>query len=418
MDEEGSTIVWVGFLSVLAMLVIASAVRKGISLVVTTNLKDAGQGSTSSRLSDAYAKCPETPLVLSGLRLLLLIASSVFVSLQVSLIHILLPATLLLSLFTVFATVIIADSIGSSLGRRWPDRFCLVGLKVCVPIARLTRPLLSLIPLQPWQASALVFRQQPTWDSITQQRNGFGDTDDNKNVQMVESVLELKQTQVKELLVPRVDIIASDMTASPAQVIHLALAYGYSRIPIFEDSIDKIMGIVYSRDLLRFLQEGSGADIKLLDLARTPMFVPETKSVYDLLQDFQDRHIHIAVVVDEYGGTAGLVTIEDLLEEIVGEIEDEFDLGEPKFQRIGKNEIIVDAKLGLDDLNDLLGHQVEGQGFDTLGGLIYDRLGKVPAPGDAIMEDDLNIEVLSTASKRIRRVKITTVEAAGDPTDQ
>tara|TARA_B100001750_G_C15479272_1_gene584399 strand:- start:965 stop:1666 length:702 start_codon:yes stop_codon:yes gene_type:complete len=227
---------------------------------------------------------------------------------------------------------------------------------------------------------------------------------------MVESVLELKQTQVKELLIPRVDIIASDVNASPDQVIHLALSYGYSRIPIFEETMDKIVGIVYTRDLLRFLQEGSDSWVSLQQLARTPMFVPETKSVYDLLQDFQDRHIHIAVVVDEYGGTAGLVTIEDLLEEIVGEIEDEFDLGEPKFQRVAENEVIVDAKLGLDDLNDLLGSEVEGQGFDTLGGLIYDRLGKVPAPGDSIVEHRLNIEVLSTASKRIRRVRITQIE--------
>ena len=417
MDEEGSTIVWVALVSVLATLMIASAVRKGISSIVIAGIRDAAKGTVGWKLSDAYARYPETPLVISGLRLLLLVTTSILASLQVSSIDLPLPLALLLSLIFIVIGVAIADAIGSVLGWRWPEVSCLVGLKLCVPIARLTRPVLKLIPVHPWQASPLVFRQQPTWNSITlQQRNSFGDTDGNKDAQMIESVLELKQTQVKELLVPRVDIIASDMTASPDQVIHLALSYGYSRIPIFEGSIDKIVGIVYSRDLLRFLQEGSGVGIALQDLARTPMFVPETKSVYDLLQDFQDRHIHIAVVVDEYGGTAGLVTIEDLLEEIVGEIEDEFDLGEPKFQRVGETEIIVDAKLGLDDLNDLLGLQVEGQGFDTLGGLIYDRLGKVPAPGDAIMENRLNIEVLSTASKRIRRVKITTVET-GDSAD-
>jgi len=314
---------------------------------------------------------------------------------------------MLLSILLIITSVAAADFVGSLLGRKWPEFFCLLGVKATMPIVKLCSPLLRLLPVHPWQASPLVFLQQPTWDSITiQQRNGVGGPE-NKDAQMVESVLELKQTQVKELLVPRVDIIASDVNASPDEVIHLALSYGFSRIPVFDETIDKIVGIVYTRDLLRFLQEGSGGGISLQHLARTPMFVPETKSVYDLLQDFQDRHIHIAVVVDEYGGTAGLVTIEDLLEEIVGEIEDEFDLGEPKFQQVAENEIIVDAKLGLDDLNDLIGVHVEGQGFDTLGGLIYNRLGKVPAPGDTIVENDLNIEVLSTASKRIRRVKIT-----------
>lgn len=407
MDEEGSRIVWVVLISVLVALGLISAVRKSISSIVNSGLRAAEQGSVAWKLTDAYTKFPESPVVISGFRLFLLMLISILMSLWVSVIGSKLPMAMLLSILLIITSVAAADFVGSLLGRKWPEFFCLLGLKATMPIVKLCSPLLRLLPVHPWQASPLVFLQQPTWDSITiQQRNGVGGPE-NKDAQMVESVLELKQTQVKELLVPRVDIIASDVNASPDEVIHLALSYGFSRIPVFDETIDKIVGIVYTRDLLRFLQEGSGGGISLQHLARTPMFVPETKSVYDLLQDFQDRHIHIAVVVDEYGGTAGLVTIEDLLEEIVGEIEDEFDLGEPKFQQVAENEIIVDAKLGLDDLNDLIGVHVEGQGFDTLGGLIYNRLGKVPAPGDTIVENDLNIEVLSTASKRIRRVKIT-----------
>lgn len=390
-----------------------SAVRTGIASSVRLGLRDAEPGSVARLLTEAYDSNPRLPSLISGLRLLLLMAAAISVGLLMHLTG--LDALLVLgssALVTVLG-VAMADLIGYGIGSKWPSAFCVIGLKMALPIAKSCKQLLALLPARPWQASPLVFAEQPTWESVSpQQRNGIAESDGNKDAQMVESVLELKQTQVKELLVPRVDIIASDVNASPDQVIHLALAYGYSRIPIFEETIDKIVGIVYTRDLLRFLQEGSDSWIPLQQLARDPMFVPETKSVYDLLQDFQDRHIHIAVVVDEYGGTAGLVTIEDLLEEIVGEIEDEFDLGEPKFQRIAENEIIVDAKLGLDDLNDLLGTEVEGQGFDTLGGLIYDRLGKVPAPGDAIMEANLHIEVLSTASKRIRRVKISQTQAS------
>jgi len=415
-DEEGSRVVWVSLIGIFVALGLISAVRTGIASSVRSGLRDAEPGSVARRLADAYDSNPRIPVLISGLRLLLVVTAAISIGLLLYLLGLDIWLVLVASVSITVLSVALADLSGYIFGSKWPGAFCVLGLKMLLPVARSCRKLLALLPARPWQASPLVFIQQPTWESISpQQKNGIADSEGNKDAQMVESVLELKQTQVKELLVPRVDIIASDVNASADEVIHLALAYGYSRIPIFEETIDKIVGIVYTRDLLRFLQEGSDSWIPLQELARDPMFVPETKSVYDLLQDFQDRHIHIAVVVDEYGGTAGLVTIEDLLEEIVGEIEDEFDLGEPKFQRIAENEIIVDAKLGLDDLNDLLGTEVEGQGFDTLGGLIYDRLGKVPAPGDAIVETNLRIEVLSTASKRIRRVKITQTVASSDP---
>ena len=142
-------------------------------------------------------------------------------------------------------------------------------------------------------------------------------------------------------------------------------------------------------------------------ILRPPLFIPESKSLEDLLSEFQNRRVHMAIVVDEYGGVSGLVTIEDLLEEIVGEILDEFDEGEPEIISLSDTEYMMDARTSIDDLNELLGLVVEGDGFDTLGGFVYQRLGKIPNPGDSMNYDGLKIEVISTTGRRLKRLKVT-----------
>ena len=156
---------------------------------------------------------------------------------------------------------------------------------------------------------------------------------------------------------------------------------GHSRIPVYRDSIDNMVGILNAKDLLRYLRDGR-TDVPLARILRPAYFIPESKKVDELLQELQQRRVHMAVVVDEYGGTAGIITIEDLLEEIVGEIQDEYDAEEPTIEAISEHEYLFDARVPLDEASKLLGVELPEEGGDTLGGFIYSQLGQVPAVGD------------------------------------
>ncbi len=225
---------------------------------------------------------------------------------------------------------------------------------------------------------------------------------------MIRGIINLEETSVHETMVPRIDIAAVDTEATLDDATRIIMDKGYSRVPLYEETIDNVVGILYAKDIMKYLAS-SGSDrsaVKLRDLARPPFFVPESKKVDELLADMRLNKVHIAIVVDEYGGTAGLVTIEDLLEEIVGEIEDEYDREEPTVQKIDEGDVIVDARVGIDDLNDLLGVQIESEDFDTVGGFVYHHLGKIPIVGDEVQADGLNLRVLSVLGRRIKKVRV------------
>ena len=230
---------------------------------------------------------------------------------------------------------------------------------------------------------------------------------DERERRMIRAILRLEDITAREVMVPRVDIVAAEASTPLAEVPDLMSEGGHSRFPIYEDTIDKIVSIVHARDLLRHMSLGpASATLTLRDIARPAVFIPESKPLDELLREFQERRVTIAVVVDEYGGTEGLITMEDLLEEIVGEIEDEFETEEPGVVRVSENEVIVDARVNLEELNELLHSSLEGDGFDTLGGLLYDQFGKIPEVGDELTLDGLRMRVLSTAGRRIRNVRI------------
>ena len=230
---------------------------------------------------------------------------------------------------------------------------------------------------------------------------------DEQEQRMIRGVLRLEDVTAREVMVPRVDIVAVQASAPLSGATDLMSDGGHSRIPIFEETIDKVVGIVHARDLLRYLSSGTAsATLTLKEIARPAVFIPEAKPLDELLSEFQERRVTIAVVVDEYGGTEGLITMEDLLEEIVGEIEDEFEREELDISRISDHEVIVDARVSLDEVNELFQANLEGDGFDTLGGLLYTRFGKIPASGDELMLEDLRMQVLSTVGRRIRKVRI------------
>lgn len=222
--------------------------------------------------------------------------------------------------------------------------------------------------------------------------------------EMIRGILDLENTTARMIMAPRMDIIAAEADEKPQAVIDLIGRHGYSRIPIYEETIDNVVGIIYAKDLLRTI--GNGGPKSLRELARKPYFVPESKKVDELLKEFREQRTHVAVVVDEYGGTAGLVTLEDLLEEIVGEIEDEYDQrAEQPIVRLSETEAVFDARVSIADLNDLFETEIAHEGYDTVGGLVYAYLGKIPNAGDQVQVNGLTIFVESTLGRRVKRVR-------------
>jgi CBS domain containing-hemolysin-like protein len=223
--------------------------------------------------------------------------------------------------------------------------------------------------------------------------------------EMIYSIFELGDTLAREVMVPRIDVIALDVTTPMLEALDTIMEAGHSRIPVYRETIDYIEGVLYAKDLLPYLRQGR-TDVPLQSILREAYFVPETKKASDLLPDLQQRRVHMAIVVDEYGGMAGLVTIEDLLEEIVGEIQDEYDTEEPFVEFISSHEYIFDARVDLDDLNRLMGVGLPTDDSDTLGGFIYTELGKVPVVGNQLTYQEMRFTVESVAGRRIRKVRV------------
>ena len=208
-----------------------------------------------------------------------------------------------------------------------------------------------------------------------------------------------------------------EATATFDQAIDTVIDEGHSRVPVYETSVDEVIGILYAKDLLPFLKSTVDEPPDLRTLLRTPVFVPESMSIDDLLHEFQRRKVHIAIVLDEYGGTAGLVTIEDLLEEIVGEIQDEYDVEEPLVEQLGEDRARVDGRASVDDLLDLwdLKFQLEDDDeYDTVGGLVYHRIGGVPSPGDEVHVDGLRLTVETTDGRRVGKVLVVREQSVDD----
>jgi CBS domain containing-hemolysin-like protein len=230
---------------------------------------------------------------------------------------------------------------------------------------------------------------------------------EDEEKEMIYSIFQFGDTLARELMVPRIDVVALEMHTLLTEALDTIVKAGHSRIPVYEDSIDHIRGLLYAKDLLQRWRDGQ-TDGQIKDLLRPAHFVPESKKAVDLLADLQQRKIHLAIVVDEYGGTAGLVTLEDLLEEIVGEIRDEYDFDEEEaYQQVSDYEYIFDAGIDLDDLNRLLELELATEDSDTLGGYIFSKLGKVPIEGERLEDGRLTFQVLRVDDRRIRKIRLT-----------
>ncbi|HZP26990.1 MAG TPA: hemolysin family protein [Dehalococcoidia bacterium] len=237
---------------------------------------------------------------------------------------------------------------------------------------------------------------------------------------MIRSIMEMEHTTAREIMVPRIDIVAVEVNATFDELIRLIVDKGYSRIPVYEETIDNIVGVAHAKQVLRHIAGNGGKASSIRDIMRAVHFIPETKRVDELLRELRLQKVSIAIVVDEYGGTAGLVTLEDVVEEIVGEIADEFDIEEEPLQRISDDEVIVDGKCGIDELAEFFGIEIEKNDFDTVGGFIFNQLGKMPNIGDEIRFDGLALKVLSVLGRRIKKVRVLrqAVETTGGRAEQ
>jgi len=333
--------------------------------------------------------------------------------------------TVILALFT----IVFAELVPKTLALSNPERFALV---LAVPIDFLARVLGPVIALLTGITRAVVrlFGVQMNREAeitaeelrLIVERGGEQGVLEAEEEQMINAVIELGERRVHEVMVPRVSIAALDVDASFDEAIELVIKDGHSRVPVYEDSIDEIVGILYAKDMLPYLRPDAEEHPTLRKLLRPPFLVPESMTIDDLLHELQRRKVHLAIVLDEYGGTAGMVTIEDLLEEIVGEIQDEYDVEEPMVVKLSDTEARIDGRADVDALNELFDSDTDlvledAEEYDTVGGLVFHRIGKVPAPGDKVQLDGLTLTVESTDGRRVGKVLAVKVSTEGSASE-
>jgi len=238
------------------------------------------------------------------------------------------------------------------------------------------------------------------------------DVIEEEEKKLIHSIFEFGDTVVREVMVPRTDMVMLEENASMEEALETILKTGFSRIPVYRKDFDHIVGVLYAKDLLPYLKRGQ-SDARVGDLVREAYFVPESKRVLELLTELRTMTIHMAIVLDEYGGTSGLVTIEDLLEEIVGEIFDEYDSATQMFESLGDGRYAIDARISIDDLNELLGTTLPAHEWDTLGGLMYNLMGKIPKQGEAVTFEGMRLTAQKVIGRRIHKVLLEMLEPQG-----
>jgi len=367
-------------------------------------------------LASAYAAVS----LADGLRDLMVQAG---VGIDVASVVSLLIVTTILALFT----IVFGELVPKTLALGHPERWALVLGRPIDFLARILGPIVAVLTgITRWVAG-LFGVQLNSEAAITAEelrliveRGGEQGVLEAEEEQMINAVIELGERRVHEVMVPRVSIAALPVGATLEEAIDVIVADGHSRIPAYEESIDEIVGILYAKDLLPYLKPDAGERPGLRKLLRPPVLVPESMTIDDLLHELQRRKVHIAIVLDEYGGTAGLVTIEDLLEEIVGEIQDEYDVEEPLVVRLSDTQARIDGRADVDALTEVFDIDLEledEEEYDTVGGLVYHRIGGVPAPGDRVELPGLTLTVETTDGRRVGKVLVTMTPNQPTPED-
>ncbi len=313
-------------------------------------------------------------------------------------------------------TIVFGELVPKTLALAHAERYALTLSRPVQLLGRLLGPVVWLLTTLTRAVTRMLgVRDVSSDDAITSEellilveRGSEQGTIEAEEEQMIGGVLELGEQRAHEVMVARVDMVTLEADASLDEIVQVIVSGGHSRIPVYEDNVDNIIGMLYAKDLLPYLV-GEDRPPTIRDLLRTPLFVPESMLVDDLLRSLQRRRVHIAVVLDEHGGTAGLVTIEDLLEEIVGEIQDEYDVEDPMIVPLGDHEARIDGRADVDDMLEHFDTELDGddkEEFDTVGGLVYHYVGGVPSVGDTVDVDGLHITVEATDGRRVRTVHV------------
>jgi CBS domain containing-hemolysin-like protein len=323
------------------------------------------------------------------------------------------------------ASYLLAGLIPRSIGRHYPVKVASSAATVLRPVVRLLGPLPRLLTaagaaLTPGQAR----RERDVQSGAEEDLRGLVDLLEQRQLiepgerAMIHSVFELGDTIVREVMVPRTDMVFVERGKTLGQVLSLALRSGFSRIPVIGENLDDVIGIAYLKDVMtRIHEHPEGESVETVEtIMRPATFAPESKPVDDLLREMQARHVHLAIVIDEYGGTAGLVTIEDILEEIVGEIADEYDRERPPVEWLSDDEARVSARLSVEELEELFGVSIDAEDVETVGGLLAQRLGKVPIAGSVATVSGLRLTAENLTGRR-NRIGTVTVQRIGPDTE-
>jgi len=227
---------------------------------------------------------------------------------------------------------------------------------------------------------------------------------DSDQQEMIRGVVELEDTAAREVMVPRIDTVSISVAATREELLSAIVESGHSRFPVYEDTIDKVIGILYAKDVLKALVKSG--DVNTRELLRKPFFVPESKRIHELLREFRRRRVHIAVVVDEYGGVSGIICMENILEQIIGDIQDEFDNEQEDILSVGDGVWLCDARVNLEDLSEELGMEFPVEEFDTLGGFVFDLFGKIPVKYEKVQYQGVEFIIQNMEGPKIGTVKI------------
>lgn len=413
LGNPGPSIIAIGVGLCLLILAFTSAVDAAFTAIsrhrLSAMLSDgAPRSKTLSRLLEDPYRFKATIILLNASAT---IAATAF---TLRLTHGLNPWLQVGSLALLLLTIlVVSEVLPKALATRNPDvtAFMLAG-----PFNMITRflwPMIMLVSLLTRPLARMISGKDPLRTPLVTEEEllmlvNVGEEEgliEHEEREMIEGIFSFGDTLVREIMVPRVDMFALDVETSFEEALLHVIEERHSRIPVYEETIDTVVGILYSKDLLSPLCENR-RDISLTELLRPAHFVPETMKVDALLADLQQRKVHMAIIVDEYGGTAGLATIEDLIEQIVGEIQDEYDEEEPSIQIVDATELIVDARVSIDDINDLTGLKLESADADRIGGLIYEQLGRVPKVGDEVVLENAQVTVLSISGLRPQQLRI------------
>jgi len=221
---------------------------------------------------------------------------------------------------------------------------------------------------------------------------------------MIKGIVELSETNVKEVMVPRIDVVFLSKDIEAAEMFETIISCGHSRFPVYEETIDNVIGILYVKDLLKY--QNDEKEIVIDQILRKPYFIPESKRLDTLLREFKRRHVHIAVSVDEYGGVSGIVCLEDIIEEIVGDIQDEFDNEVEDILKLDDNSYLCDGRVDIEDLNEMPGIHIPEQDFDTLGGFVFDLFGKIPVKSEKVSFQGMDFIIQEIDGHKIKTIKI------------